>query len=158
MRKASSPSSPETGPAARRRSPADYGLLLEAAGWLAAARLAVLLVPFRILSRRLGTHMAESPADDDPRSETLRRVGWALHAVSRRAPWRSLCLEQGLAGKMMLRRRDLPNTLYLGVARDTAAQVRAHAWLRSGRLYVSGAEGRERFTVVSTFADGVRER
>lgn len=159
MPRASSASLPERPRVGRSRSFADYGLLAEAAGWLVAARLAVLVVPFRILSPRLGTHMAESPAeDDDRRGETLRRVGWALRAISRHVPWRSACLEQGLAGKMMLRRRGVPNTLYLGVARDPSARVQAHAWLRSGGLVVSGADGRERFTVVSTFADGAPPR
>ena len=56
---------------------------------------------------------------------------------------------------MMLRRRGLPSTLYLGVARDGEAGsgARAHAWLRSGHVVVTGGAGREQFTVVASFAD-----
>ena len=52
--------------------------------------------------------------------------------------------------------QSIANTLYLGVAREggAGAPAIAHAWLRSGHSVVTGAAGRERFTVVATFADG----
>jgi len=127
--------------------------------WLAAARLVILLVPFRRFSGRLGAHMLESPLDDDPgRRGTLRRVAWALAATSRRVPWRCQCLEQGIAGKMLLRARGIPNTLYLGVARGADEPIQAHAWLRSGAWYLTGGDGRGRYAVVSMFADGAPGR
>src|SRR5688572_13040102 len=104
---------------------ADRGLLVEATLRLAAARLALLLLPFRFLSPHLGAPMQETGEENtDP--VLLRRVAWAVGAVSRRAPWRCQCLEQGIAAKMMLRRRRLANTLYLGVARGDQ-QIEAHA-------------------------------
>ncbi|HEX8152694.1 MAG TPA: lasso peptide biosynthesis B2 protein, partial [Thermoanaerobaculia bacterium] len=92
------------------------------------------------------------------RRAVLRRIRWAIGAVSRRAPWRCLCLEQAVAAKMMLRTRGIASTLYLGVARDPGnAAVQAHAWLRCGSYYVTGGETRERYAVVSTFAEKARE-
>jgi hypothetical protein len=144
---------------ARRLSWRDWGTAFEATTWLALARLAILLMPFPLLARRLGASMQETTQNDDERDRpVLRRVRWAIGAVSRRAPWRCMCLEQGLAAKMMLRRRGLASTFYLGVARpDSDAPAKAHAWLRCGSYYVTGGEGREPFTVVSTFADGASE-
>jgi hypothetical protein len=132
----------------------ERGLLVESLFWLATARLIVLLLPFQVLSKALGVHMGESARDDDPRvHQLIRQISWAILAVSRRAPWRCRCLEQGIAAKMMLRRRGVGNTLYLGVARGTAG-VEAHAWLRNGSYYLTGGAERERFAVVSHFADG----
>jgi hypothetical protein len=140
----------------RRLSWGNRGLLVEAQALLAAARLVILCVPFRFYYSHLGMRMGESPAEehDAARRTTLRRVAWAIDAISRRAPWRCLCLEQALAAKMMLRIRRLPNTLYFGVARSSGEKLEAHAWLRSGLFYVTGGEGRDRYAVVSTFADG----
>jgi hypothetical protein len=130
----------------------EWMLLLEAVVWLGVARLAIRMLPFRRLSPYLGQHMAESSSDDDPAQFVpVRQVAWAMRIASRRLPWRCKCLEQGLAGKLMLRRRGISHTLYLGVA-TTEAGLEAHAWLRSGSFIVTGAEGRERFTVISTFA------
>ena len=132
---------------------ADRFLFVEAMLRLFFARVLVVALPFRILSRRLSAHMRESTSVHDAAHEPLlRRVRWAIAAASRRAPWRCKCLEQGVAAKMMLRKRGVANTLYMGLARADAA-VEAHAWLRSGATYVTGGAGRERFTVVSTFAD-----
>jgi hypothetical protein len=69
----------------------------------------------------------------------------------RHGVWRSKCLEQGLAAKAMLRRRGLPNTLYVAVAREVALE--AHAWVRSGDICVTGQAEFDRYTVVARFAD-----
>jgi hypothetical protein len=118
--------------------------------------VAVLVLPFRVIARRLGTHMNESGYSADPgHIELGRRIGWAIGAVSVRAPWRTKCLEQALAGKAMLRRRRVPNTLYLGVAHASEGQspLEPHAWLRTGTHHVTGGAHVERYTVLSTFAD-----
>jgi hypothetical protein len=63
---------------------------------------------------------------------------------------------QAVAAKLMLRRRGLPNTLYLGVAREDARRdspVLAHAWLRSGAVDVTGATDVSRYAVVGRFSD-----
>jgi len=137
----------------------DWGTFFEALASLAFARLAVLVMRFHSLAARLGTPMRESTHTDDERSRpVLRRVKWAIGAVSRRAPWRCLCLEQAVAAKMMLRRRGIVSTLYFGVARDPERiSVKAHAWVRCGSYYVTGGEGRGGFAVVSTFAEEAGE-
>ena len=45
----------------------------------------------------------------------------------------------------MLERRKIESTLYLGTAKDENGKMIAHAWLRSGPFYITGAEGMERF-------------
>lgn len=149
-----------SGPASRplrtavRLSWRDWWTVAEATLWLALARLAILLVRFSVLARRLGVHMRESTQDDDlAQRPALRRIRWAIGAVSRRAPWRCKCLEQALTAKVMLRLRGIRSTLYLGVAHDPGEPMQAHAWLRCGSYYVTGGEERAKFTVVSTFAE-----
>ncbi len=73
--------------------------------------------------------------------------------MRRNMPWQSKCLDQAIAAHQMLRRRGVPSTLYLGVAKEGDSALSAHAWVRCGRLLVVGGEGRHRYTVVNTFAD-----
>jgi hypothetical protein len=133
----------------RRLASRDGALAVEAAAFLALARLAVIALPFRLLAPRLGLRRGETPA-----SVTLhpaaRRVGWAVGAVARRTPWRSECLEQAMAAKAMLRIRGIESTLYLGVTREPFA---AHAWLRVGDLHVTGGRDVSRYAVVASFAE-----
>ncbi len=86
----------------------------------------------------------------------LKNVANAIRIMSNYTFWESQCLVKAIAGMKMLERRHIDCTLYLGTARDEKGSMIAHAWLRSGNFYVSGAEGMERFTVVGMFAKGVR--
>jgi hypothetical protein len=134
----------------------ERGLLLEAAFCLAAGRLAVLSVPFKRIASRLGKLQAVATVELTPR-QTRRalRIAWAVAAIARRTPWQSNCLTQAIAGKAMLRRRGIPSTLYLGVAKLETQPERliAHAWVGWGERFFIGGDGRQRFTVISTFAE-----
>ncbi|MEO1800116.1 MAG: lasso peptide biosynthesis B2 protein, partial [Cyanobacteria bacterium J06629_2] len=75
--------------------------------------------------------------------------------ISYYTPWQSKCLVQAIAAKRMLQSRKIVSTLYLGVTRNSHQSLEAHAWLRSGQMYLTGGREREEFTVVATFAEEV---
>jgi len=132
----------------------DRGCLIEAGIWLGIARLAILVLPFRWLARGFGQQMARSPEEAGATSaELLDHISWAVATASRRLPWDCLCLAQAMAGKAMLKRRGVPSTLYLGLAKDGEAQLQAHAWLRCGERILTGQQGMAGFTVIATFAE-----
>ena len=134
---------------ARRLASRDGARAVEAVAYLALARVAVLALPLRVISPRLGVLRAETPTAG-PIDPASYRVGRAIGAAARRVPWRSECLEQAIAAKTMLRRRGVHSTLYLGVARDP---IEAHAWVRVGTLHVTGGQDVARYAVVASFAD-----
>ncbi len=133
---------------------ADRGCLVEAGFWLGIARLAILTLPFRWVAPGLGRHMAQSPEEAGAApAELLDRISWAVATASRHLPWDCLCLAQAMAGKAMLKRRGVPSTLYLGLAKAGEAQLQAHAWLRCGERILTGWQGMGEFTVITTFAE-----
>ena len=79
-------------------------------------------------------------------------IARAILTMSRHLPWECKCLVQAISGKMMLGRKRIPSTLYLGVAKEGNGDLNAHAWLRAGDIIILGGGGLERFAVVSTFA------
>jgi hypothetical protein len=144
----------------RRLAWRDRALLVEACLWLAAARAALLVVPFRRLAPHLGEAMTETSANGPPPGSGAARIGWAVRAASRATPWKTPCLAEAMAGQRMLRRRHLPSTIYVGVARDGEVMA-AHAWLRCGGATLTGQSQRGRFTPLASFAqtrDDVRAR
>ncbi|MEL7078450.1 MAG: lasso peptide biosynthesis B2 protein [Cyanobacteria bacterium J06643_13] len=129
-------------------------LLIEAFFLLGVARLVILTLPFRWVEPYLGKRMAESSLDDLPEnSNQLKRVAWAVNKISNYTPWQSKCLVRAMAAKRMLQSRRIVSTLYLGVARGSSQSLQAHAWLRSGSIYLTGGQGQTQFTVVATFAE-----
>ena len=128
-------------------------LLVEASVLLCLAAALVRLVPFRRWSDRLGT--PEVPAGEAQRTEHVELLREVARAVDRVNGWsggRFTCLMQAVAGKVMLNRRRIPNTLVLGVRTTAQAQglgIAAHAWLNSGSVVVLGGEGHTEYTVVA---------
>jgi hypothetical protein len=126
-------------------------LMLEALVFLAWARILKLL-PFSRLAPSLGKPMTETANVHDLMQErNVRRISEAVRVMSRHTFWESQCLVQALAAKKMLERRRVDSTLYLGTARDEQGNLIAHAWLRSGPIYVTGAGQRHLFTTVAQF-------
>jgi hypothetical protein len=113
-----------------------------------------MLLPFRWIKLGWGEHNA-LPTDESGLTlpKLLERVSWAVATASRNLPWDCLCLAQAMAGKAMLKRRGIPSTLYLGLAKDGAAQSQGHAWLKCGEKILTGQQGVEVFTVIATFAE-----
>ena len=81
-----------------------------------------------------------------------KQIGWAVVTMSYRTFWQSTCLVQAIAVQLMLNRRGIPGTLYLGAVKDKENKLHAHAWVRCGKSILTGAEGHQRFSVISTFA------
>lgn len=133
----------------RRLNWRDRTLLAEALLLLSCARLAIVLLPFRKVTRFASTRPSRELPDDA--QVQIRRVRWAIRAVARRVPFRAMCLEQGLTARAMLHRRGVPTTLYYGVAKDEGGHLIAHLWARWGSTDVIGTEALERFTLLATF-------
>jgi hypothetical protein len=136
------------------------GLVLEALALLTLASAAVRVMPFRWYARSLG-QVGHAPWRGASRGDDAAlRVGWAIRAVSRALPWTCTCLMQAAAGQWMLRRRGIPATLELGMARDEATgAVLAHAWLSTGDVVLAGgAELSRTYTVVGRFTTGGVDR
>jgi hypothetical protein len=112
-----------------------------------------LLLPFPKAARFLGAHMQETTTQPAPMHEpALLTVHHVVHVAALHTLWESQCLVRAIAALKMLERRRIESTLYLGTAKDERGNMIAHAWLRSGPFYITGAEGMQRFVVVGTFA------
>lgn len=119
--------------------------------WLMVSRLMLWILPFRHIAYRLGEQGRESSSAILPNeTERAERVRNLLVQVCRRVHWKPSCLVRSLAAMILLRREGLEGTLYLGVAR-ASGELRAHAWVRCGNVFVAGARGHREFNVLNSF-------
>ena len=119
----------------RRLNGRQKRLLLRAAGLLAIASAAVALLPFRMAVRFVSVRLGRSRAAPD-------EYIWAVEAVSRRLPWRTVCIEKGLVAQRMLRSSGIDAALHYGARHhpDTG-RLEAHVWVTvDGRAVMGGAE------------------
>lgn len=87
----------------------------------------------------------------------LHDIRWAIESINRTAGGRFTCLMQAMAGKAMLNRRGVENTLVLGAklkrdeARSGEAPMAAHAWLRVGQTVLLGGEASVGYVPVTCY-------
>lgn len=127
-------------------------LLLEAGYYLAWARI-FKMFPFSKVSSAIGRPMEETAwTEEESQIALLKNISYVVHLMSRYVWWESMCLVKAVAIMKMLARRKIDSTLYLGTSKDASGKLVAHAWLRSGSLYLSGQEEMNQFITVGTFS------
>ncbi|MDR3598919.1 MAG: lasso peptide biosynthesis B2 protein [Desulfosporosinus sp.] len=132
----------------------DQRPLIEAFILLGISRFLILAIKFKTVAPVLGKHGKESANKVTAQDlEISKKVAWAVRVMSKHTVWESKCLVQAMTAKIMLNRRKISSTIYLGVAKDEAQQLIAHAWLRCGDKILTGGGGRDKFTVVGIFGD-----
>jgi hypothetical protein len=138
-----------------RGKPAEEKLLVAPAFVaLGVSRAALLALPFRRIAPWLGREQRGAPAQPPANAGEVARavhIGRAVRTAARYAPWESSCLAQAMAARALLGARGVPYALFLGLARDPAGGVRAHAWVRTGPAAVTGGRGTGGYSIVATF-------
>jgi len=127
-------------------------LLVLAVTLLAAIRIALWLLPFKIL-QRISAKTARTCAALHKQSQfSTERGVWAIQVASRYVP-HATCLTQALAAQALLGFGGIPSSIRIGVAKETAGSFEAHAWLESGgKILMGGAEADQRYTPLLSFS------
>jgi hypothetical protein len=118
-----------------RLSRSERTLLLQAAFSILAVRVGLRFLSFERLQvfacRRAGR--ATAPVSSD-------RIVWAVEAAARTIP-ASSCLSKALAAQALLARHGYASQLMIGVAKDEALRLEAHAWITcQDRVLIGGPE------------------
>jgi hypothetical protein len=126
--------------------------VLEAALQLTRASIDLRLRPKRRTVALLGSVQGQHQPDKPVSALKLReaqQIGGTVMRVARLLPWRPTCLRQALAVQRMLRRRNIPCQLRLGVTNPSIGA--AHAWVTVADHPVVGRSGLERVTPLASF-------
>ena len=84
-----------------------------------------------------------------------RLIGFHVNRITQHTPWQSKCFVRALSAQRLLLEKGIESTLYMGVKYEEG-QMKAHAWLRCGELYVTGGNG-EGFAEVARFVKEVKK-
>ena len=106
--------------------------------------------PFSELAAEMGGKNQETSSERLASSVPLA-VATVADRVCRHMPWKSECLVRALVARRMLLKRSFASTLYMGVRMENG-ELKAHAWLRCGDLYVTGGTGAG-YTVTGMFGE-----
>lgn len=115
-------------------------------------KLSLKFLPFKRVLDWLGVAQEESDANADTQTwETRQQVRTALVLCNKYAFWPTECYTLSLTGKLLLKRRKIASTLYIGFKRE-GGNIKGHAWLRANDTYISGYKESRDFWVHSRFS------
>ena len=121
-------------------------LVVEAIMSMLVARIVIVIFPFRRVAKGFGAFVPPS----DPRvvsqaasvgpeqARIARSIGWAVRATAPWMPFRSVCLQQAMAARAMLKRRGIASVLHFGAGKGAEKPIDAHAWLDAAGVKVTG--------------------
>lgn len=110
-------------------------------------RMCIRFIPMPKLEKRMGIRGEESSQEETTENLKLAKlVRFHVKRVTGHTPWESKCLVQALTARTILKKKNVNTTLYLGVMKEDN-EMKAHAWLRCGNLYVTGGDGKAFGTV-----------
>ena len=81
-------------------------------------RLALLVLPFRVIAPWLGrnhANMAMTLLLTEEQENLSRRMGTVIRTLSKYTPWESKCLVQAMLARIVLGYYGIPHVIYLGV-------------------------------------------
>jgi hypothetical protein len=119
-------------------------LLLRAAWVVAFVRLALWVLPWRVIAAGMRRLEQTPPARTNDSTTDARELAWAIRIAARRIPG-ATCLTQGLAGQWLLKRAGHSARLRVGVRRNPVGRFEAHAWLECCDEILVGQEIAGRF-------------
>jgi len=109
-------------------------LFLEAVFFLYYSKVLFLIFPFRFC---IGKLKPAARMDGAPDPEVVSKIRLAVSRANRLAFWKNICLVKSFAARLMLQRRQIGSTLYLGLQFKEGKELVAHAWLRVGDFFVT---------------------
>ena len=113
-------------------------------------RFLICFLPMKHLKKKFGIEGEESKAEATiEQYRYAKMVSDYVNRSSEKTLWESKCLVRALTAQKLLKRKQIDSTLYLGVGKEDEKMI-AHAWLRCGRMYVTGGDGRN-YAIVAKY-------
>ncbi len=132
----------------------DRWLFFEAFLLIAVARIAIRFFSFKKLMTYLGEPQKELPITVLSAEEKRfhLQISRAIKRSARYSFWHTMCYEQALTAKLMLRRRNIDATIYIGMMKNPTKGLEGHAWIRTGNYILTGNHQLEKYTIVGIFS------
>lgn len=115
-------------------------------------RFQIKFIESKHLKKIWGIEGQESPTSVEPwKYSYARNVSFVVNRICDKTSWESKCLVRALTAQKLLKQKGISSTLYLGCGYDENGKMVAHAWIRTGTMFVTGGNGNG-YSVVDKFA------
>lgn len=124
-------------------------LFTEAFFFVAATRIVLWVIPFRLFKNSFRKFFSTSPEIAEPDWSQLEKIVRAVKFASRFIPFAS-CLTQAVSALIIVKLNGQQAELKIGVTGGTNKEFEAHAWLeRDGQILIGKVPRHGRFMVLN---------
>ena len=133
----------------------DKLFFLHAVLLLSVSKIVVLTIPFKKVAPHLGKVNGETNNElDNIQLQKPNRIKLFINMAAGNVPFQSVCLDQAMAGMLLLRRFRIPSHLCLGVKRnEKEKKLDAHAWIECGGRILIGGQRSLQYNKVAHFTN-----
>ncbi|MBE9065714.1 lasso peptide biosynthesis B2 protein [Leptolyngbya cf. ectocarpi LEGE 11479] len=111
-------------------------------------RVALWLLPFKVVRQHLATMATKWERHQSQQSVSVNAIVWSVTVASCYTPHGAKCLAKALTTQLLLTRYGYTHQLHIGVAMDGAFE--AHAWIEyEDRVIMGGLQDLSRFQSLS---------
>jgi Transglutaminase-like superfamily len=123
-------------------------LFLRAFFLSAIVKFTLVFLPFRKVLNWQGKINMESPdRRDDASIEFRKSLQSAMNLCDKYTFWKTECYTQALTAKIILNKKGIPGTVYIGFTKTEKGEYKGHAWLRSYDRVITGDTEKNMYTV-----------
>lgn len=133
----------------------DWVLLAQCIYFLAISKSKIKLLKFQKVAPTLGKINDEARSILTPTEYAqAEKIRLFIMRASRFVPWRSVCMDQAMTGVILLKKKRIPCTLYMGVRKKESGKgLDAHAWVICGEQIVLGGQKSKFYTETARFTN-----
>jgi len=113
-------------------------------------KLRLRILPFKKIISQLHCEVTNFNLTNELEQHVLF-TAYAIEEVSKILPWNYTCLEKSVTGKYLLKRKNIPTTLYLGGMKDVQDNFEAHAWLSCSEKVLLDNGLYKKYSIVGRF-------
>lgn len=119
----------------------------------AVVKFTLVFLSFRKVLNWQGKINMESPDRPDEASLEFRKcLQSAMRLCDKYTFWKTECYTQALTAKILLNKKGIPGTVYIGFNKTEKGEYKGHAWLRSYDRVITGETEENSYTVHSFYS------
>ena len=126
-------------------------LILEVSVSLLYARILLSFFSFKTISKKFYSKNMSNEVSSQEDTNFIVLLKEIIVKVSNKIPFDFSCYPQSLAGKMILNRRNLRSTLFLGVRKNKSGEFEGHAWLVCSNIKVTRRRGYQDNQIINSY-------
>ncbi len=98
---------------------------------------------------RYGADETKQPPEKVANILSIADIRFVIRVLTKNIPWEFMCRHQSWVASVLLQKRQIPYTVYIGFKKNPKGIIEGHAWTISQNIMVSGFCNPTEYTIMT---------